>query len=166
MTLFYTTASHQFNQFSNQSSTKCPLLCTNMISLTFSGASDERLACKTSPAIENTLSEGALVAGTARIPWANDDSFGNVSTCCFHHCSKSSDAIEIQRYCCNSRSLDAVVTMCLASSACLAFFHEGSPSPSADEVGLLDAVSTETTTGGAEYFASISLKNWTPLVSC
>jgi hypothetical protein len=53
---------------SHRYSTKCPLLCTNNTLFTFSGANDERLACRINPAMENTLSEGALVAGTARIP--------------------------------------------------------------------------------------------------
>ena len=53
---------------SHRYSAKCPLLCTKINLFTFSGAKDERLAYRINPAMENTLSEGALVAGTARIP--------------------------------------------------------------------------------------------------
>ena len=53
---------------SHRYSTKCPLLCTNITLFTFSGANDERLACRINPAMEPTRSEGALVAGTQEFP--------------------------------------------------------------------------------------------------
>jgi len=79
--------------------TKCALLCTNTILFTLAGAKEDRFACSVSPAIEKTISHGALVVGTARMPRANIDSRGNVSVYPFYHCSKSSESSEMHRYC-------------------------------------------------------------------
>ena len=110
--------------------TKCPLLCTNTILFTYEAAKLDRFACSVRPAIEKTLSHGALGAGTARIglPRANTDSLGNVSVYPFHHCSKSSETSDKHRYCCSSRLFDeAVAKTCLANKSIFAFFHNNLP---------------------------------------
>jgi len=53
-------------------------VCTKTTLLTLLGARFDLLTCNTNPAIENTRSVGALVAGTAKMPWANADSLGCV----------------------------------------------------------------------------------------
>jgi hypothetical protein len=114
------------------------------------------------PAVEKTLSEGAFVAGTARIPCASSDNFENVSACRFHHCNRSSEAVEIQRYCCNSRSVDEVTLVCLAIISCLAFFQAGSSSVSADELEPgVAAIPVDV----EQYFEIMLDKNSTPLIS-
>ena len=111
--------------------------------------------------MENTLSDGALVAGTAKIPRASNDNFGKVSVCLFHHCGRSSDVMEIERYCFNSRSLDERALVCLASISCLAVFHTGSSSSAGPPV----AESSVSVVGPEQYFAIMSDKNCTLLIS-
>ena len=102
---------------------KCALSCTNIIFSTLDGCNDDGLALTVKPAMEKTLSDAALVAGTAIMHLANAASLGNVSACCCHQISGSSVASERQRNCCISRSTDALITTCLASISNFVFFH-------------------------------------------
>jgi hypothetical protein len=99
---------------------------------------------------------------TARIPCASSDNLGNVSACRFHHCNRSSEAVEIQRYCCNSRSVDEVTLVCLAIISCLAFLQAGSSSLSDDE---LEPGVTAIPVDVEQYFEIMLDKNSTPLIS-
>ena len=47
---------------------------------TFSGASDERLACRINPPVEDTLHEGAFCSGTAKISCASGNDLESIYT--------------------------------------------------------------------------------------
>ncbi len=64
--------------FESQSETDCEISCTNTTLLTVDGASELIFAFTVNPAVEKILSDGALVAGMARIARATFDNLRNV----------------------------------------------------------------------------------------
>jgi hypothetical protein len=67
-----------------------PLSCTKITLSILDGASRLRFALTINPAVENTRSEGVLVAGIANMDLASMERHGKVCCCVDHHDSTSS----------------------------------------------------------------------------
>ena len=134
---------------------------TNIILLTVEGAREARFALIVKPAIENTRSDGALVAGIARTIWASLASRGNVDASLHHQAFKSSmPGVDRHLNCWISRSMLLLELACLASMSSLIFFHGGITSVSlaceiSDAIPAGDLSSTT-------YLLNIWIKNCPP----